>query len=311
MDELTPIEPEYREIPPEQPPQIPYYYGTGVQPPQKKSRLPLVLTLLTVLMALNLATVAISLFSDDEASEDAEVKIDLPQLINTAEGELRDETKKNELPRLELGEDLTLKEIYEHYAPSSVIVSAQSIYGLYTATGVVLTQDGYLLTDAEIAGMMGDFSVKLYDGTSCEAAFVGVDESCGMAILKIDREGLATVDLSPDVAMRTQEILENILTGMQSPATMHLDISDVPDPVRIYWGLPEGVIINRLLTNSNAYSAGLRPGDVLLRIGRIEIASVSDYWEALNLHKAGETVRVYIYRGGSTYYTDVCLDAEG
>jgi len=310
MDELTPLEPEYREIPPEQPPQIPYYYGTGVQMPQRKSKLPMVLTLLTVLMALNLVTVAVSLFSDSEQNEQTLPQDDVLLPIYDAEASLSENSDKKEHTKLELGENLTLKGIYDLYAPSTVIVSAQTVQGFYTATGMVLTTDGYLLTDAEIAAALGDLSVKLHDGTSCEAVFVGVDDASETAILKIDRENLTTVSLTPEQELHTQEILENILMDVRSPATLHMDISEVPNPIRIYWGLPDGVIINRLLTNSNAYLAGLRPGDVLLQIGRIEITSVSDYLEALSRHSAGETVRIYLYRGGSTYYTDVCLDAE-
>ncbi len=304
MDEWTPIEPEYREIPPEQPPQIPYYYGTGVQPPQKKSRLPLVLTLLSVLMTLNLVTVVISLFPGSRPDEKPE-PFEEP-LLPAHDEDFRGGSPREENNTLSPGEDLILKGIYDLYAPSSVIVTS----GRFAATGVILTSDGYLLTDAEVAGALDALNVKLYDGTSCEAVFVGVDEANETAILKINREGLSPVNLTPELAERTQKILEDILIDAQTPATLHMDISEVPDPIRIYWGLPQGVIIDRLLAGSNAYLAGLRPGDVLLRIGRMDIASVGDYLEALSRHSAGETVRIYLYRAGSTYYTDVRLDGE-
>ncbi len=304
MDELTPIEPEYREIPPEQPPQIPYYYGTGVQPPQKKSKLPLVLTLLTALMTLNLVTVAISLFPVKDPVEHPE-PLDEP-LLPAADEDFRGGSPKEDHGTRLPGEDMILKGIYDLYAPSSVVVTS----GRYSATGVILTSDGYLLTDAEVAGALDELNVRLYDGTSCQATFVGVDEANETAILKIERDNLTTVTLTPELAERTQKILEDILAGSQSPATLHMDISELPDPIRIYWGLPKGVFIDRLLPNSNAYLAGLRPGDVLLQIGRMTITSIGDYLEALSLHNAGETVRIYLYRAGITYYTDVCLDAE-
>lgn len=304
MDEWTPIEPEYREIPPEQPPQIPYYYGTGVQPPEKKSRLPLILTVLSVLMALNLFTVAYSLFSDNEPPEKAEPPEE--PLLPAVDEDLRGGSPKQDHPTIDPGEDMILKGIYDLYAPSSVIVSS----GRYAATGVILTEDGYLLTDAEVIGALDRLNVRLHDGTSCEAVFIGMDEANETAILKIERDGLTAVSLTPELSRHTQKILEDILFDAQTPATLHMDISDIPDPIRIYWGLPQGVIIDRLLTSSNAYLAGLRPGDVLLRIDRIDITSVSDYLEAVSLHSAGETVRIYLYRDGRTYYADVCLDAE-
>ena len=305
MDELTPMEPEYREIPPEQPPQIPYYYGTGVQPPRKKSRLPLILTTLAVLMGLNLVTAAITLFSDNEPSQTD--KIPYNALSPALESDIPSFGRQEQSHKLAPGEDMVLKGIYDLYAPSSVIVTS----GRYAATGVVLTEDGYLLTDAAVAGAMDELSVILHDGTSCDAAFIGVDESNETAILKIEHANLTAVSLTPELAQRTQKILENILYNSQTPATLHMEISDVPDPIRIYWGLPHGVIIDRLHTGSNAYAAGLRPGDVVLRIGRVDVTCIGDYLEALRRHNAGETVRIYLYRGGNTYYADVCLDSEG
>lgn len=309
MDELTPMEPEYREIPPEQPPQTPYYYGTGVQPQPKKSHLPLILTILTALMATNVFIVALALFSDNDASEETPKKSEYLLPFYDAES-VQKPTATDDYHLFESGDGLTLKGIYELYAPSSVIVTAQDEYGQHCFTGLVLTSDGYLLTDAQIASFLDDPTVTLHDGTSCEATFIGMDETCDMAILKIERSDLTPVTLSPEETQRTEEILENILRNAQSPATLHMDISDIPDPIRIYWGLPEGVIINRLNTAGNAYRAGLRPGDVVLRIGHIEVTSVGEYLEALGRHSAGDTVRVYLYREGSTYYTDVCLDAD-
>ncbi len=309
MDDLTPMEPEYREIPPEQPPQTPYYYGTGVQPQPKKSHLPLILTILTTLMAANILIVALALFSDGETSEEAPKKSEYLLPIYGGEDAL-DSATTDDYRLFESDDGLTLKGIYELYAPSSVVVTAQDEYGQHCYTGIVLTSDGYLLTDAQIASFLDNPTVTLHDGTSCEATFIGMDESCDMAILKIEQSDLTPVTLSPEEAQRTEEILENILQNARTPATLHMDISDIPEPIRIYWGLPEGVIINRLNTAGNAYRAGLRPGDVVLQIGHIAVTSVGEYLEALGRHNAGDTVRIYLYREGSTYYTDVCLDAE-
>ncbi len=309
MDELTPIEPEYRELPPEQPPQTPDYYGTGVQPQQKKSKLPLVLTLLTILMAANLATVAVSLFIKRDAAEVSPPEDD--HLLPIYEDDYPQEhDKKN--PHLQIGmsNSAMLKEIYEHYAPGMVAITVRTEDELHCATGVILTQDGYVLTDAEIFEEPSHLEVTLYDGTHCDAAFIGMDSNSEMAILKINAQGLDTVMLSEDAGRQAYQILQEFLENIARPASLNLDISEVPKPMQIYWGLPEGVIINRIMTASNAYRAGLRPGDVLLQIGEIRLSSVGDYIEALSSYSAGETVRIYLFREGATYYTDICLEAE-
>ena len=94
-------------------------------------------------------------------------------------------------------------------------------------------------------------------------------------------------------------------------ATLGMEVSELDEPQRIYWGLPEGVIVSRISADSSAYSAGIRAGDVLLRIGEVDTQSVADYQEALNRYSAGETVRIILYRGGNKYYAEVTLEQSG
>ena len=93
--------------------------------------------------------------------------------------------------------------------------------------------------------------------------------------------------------------------------TLGMEVSELDEPQRIYWGLPEGVIVSRISADSSAYSAGIRAGDVLLRIGEVDTQSVADYQEALNRYSAGEKVRIILYRGGNKYYAEVTLEQSG
>lgn len=308
MDDLTPLEPEFLEIPPEQPPEQPNYYGTGVDPQkQKKSKLPLILTLLTILMAANLFTLALSFYFDRNPSESKPPQNE--PLFPFLGGEVGQKNDKDKKGPPKDGDSFTLKEIYDYYTPGTVVVSSQSDYGVYCATGLILTHDGYILTDGQIVNPRNLY-VTLPDGSVCDASLVGTEDGSEMAILKVNRQGLDTADLSEDVMSRALEVLQDILQNASQPASLNLDISEVPRTMQIYWGLPEGVIINRIATNSNAYRAGLRPGDVLLQIGQETITNASDYFEALKRYSAGETVRVYLYRNGTTYYADIHLDGN-
>lgn len=305
MDDLTPLEPEYHEIPPEQPLQTPDYYGTGVQPRPKKSKMPLILTLLSILLAANLVTAAVSLFMEAEPTKT--VHKENEPLLSVDEFSVEFDRKNGQT---HFENDATmLKDIYEHYAPGTVVITAQTDHTLHCATGVILTSDGYILTDADIFDYMSSLKATLYDGTTCDAAFVGMDPVNEMMILKIDRRDLPTVALDEEIGQQAEALLQEFLESVARPASLNLEVSEVPRPMQIYWGLPEGVIINRMSSSGNAYLAGLRPGDVLLRIGQIAVTSVSDYLEALNSYQAGQTVRIYLYREGKTYYVDLCLEA--
>lgn len=304
MDELTPMEPEYRELPPEPPAQIPGYYGTGVQPQHKRRRGGLMLMLLSVLLAANLVTLAISMRLERESSPTS-----LPEgenLLLAIKEEMLASTESAETA-IPVGDGMTLKEIYDLCAPGSVVVTAQTDYGIFCAVGVVLTEDGYLLTDTALVSVQGKLSVTLYDGTSRDAAYVGVDSAGGMAVLKIDAQGLTTAMIDEEVSLRAEQIIEDMRSSAR--VSMKMNISDLPEQIRQYWGLPEGVFVVSVSADSSAYLAGLRAGDVLLQIGKIEVNNASDYLEALSYYTAGETVRIYLFREGQTYYTDVCLEA--
>ena len=305
MDELLPVEPEFQELPPEQPNLPPNYYGTGIQPQPKKSKLPLILTIIALLLAANFVISSLALYMERETAESKPPKNDNLSPIDV----YPNESDQHSHASID-GNDLTmLKDIYEHFAPSTVAIAAQDEHGLYNATGVILTKDGYILTDADFLAHRHRLQVTLFDGTVCDAALIGMDAESGMVILKIDHADLTPVSLDKGVGKQAHQILQEFLESNVRPASLNLDVSEVSQPMQIYWGLPAGIIINRINPNSSAYRAGLRVGDVLLKIGQIPLSSMGDYIEALSSYCAGETVRIYLYREGKTYYTDVCLDA--
>jgi|GEM_PF-3171004 len=302
MDDFTPMEPEYRELPPEQPAQNLYYYGTGIQTQPKKSKLPWILTALTVLMAINVTIVAIFLFSEPRTQTRQEP--DDEQLFAPDDTLLLQPQTTGDAWK-----DPSLKGIYDRYADGTAVVTAQSSRGLICATAMILTEDGYLLTKSDILDNASELFVTLPDGTSCVAAFVGIDASSDMAILKVDREGLTPSDIDADERLHAQQSLDAILQSSAHGASLGVEVGEIPEPYRIYWQLPQGVIVNRLLTSSNAYRAGLRAGDVLVQIERTLLTDLSDYMQALRHYSAGQAVRIYFYRDGNTYYVDVCLEA--
>ena len=90
-------------------------------------------------------------------------------------------------------------------------------------------------------------------------------------------------------------------------ATLGIEVAEITRPLRIYWHLPEGVLISKISCSSAAYRAGLRLGDVLMAVGSDSVTSLSDYVDALSRYAAGETVRITIYRDGAYYYADIPL----
>ena len=98
---------------------------------------------------------------------------------------------KIELNPVEDGEK-SLQEIYADCADSIVAITGyvDGKTGYYWGTGIVLSADGLILTNAHVVEKSDRATVTLSDNTSYEARLVGADAASDVAVLKIDAEGL-------------------------------------------------------------------------------------------------------------------------
>lgn len=74
----------------------------------------------------------------------------------------------------------------ESFKNSTVVVSCDSSIG----TGIVLTKDGYIVTNYHVIEDTTSIQVSLYDGSSYKAALVGYRASNDIAVLKINAKNL-------------------------------------------------------------------------------------------------------------------------
>lgn len=87
-------------------------------------------------------------------------------------------------------EPWTLQEIYRENLPSIVSVrgARQGSYSL--GTGVIMSPDGYIITNSHVIEGCTRLDVVLWDDRSYSAALVGQDSQTDLAVLKIDCTGL-------------------------------------------------------------------------------------------------------------------------
>ena len=90
------------------------------------------------------------------------------------------------------GETLSLPELYERCADSVVGISAYKDGELSYSwgTGVVLSENGLILTNAHVVNDTDRAVVTLRDDTEYEAELVGADITSDLAVLKIEAQGL-------------------------------------------------------------------------------------------------------------------------
>lgn len=111
---------------------------------------------------------------------------------------------------------LSLQEIYSRTEVS--VVAVQTDAG--TATGVVLTEDGYILTNSNILQSKTAVPVCLYDGTELEAVLVAKDSFSDLAILQVDAKGLTPANFGDSQALRVGDVVVAVCSSQTGSAAI-------------------------------------------------------------------------------------------
>ena len=85
---------------------------------------------------------------------------------------------------------LSYQEVYARCAPSTVSITVYSETGMGTCTGIVMTDDGYILTCEHVIADSSSCTVTTWDDQVYTAELVGGDAQTDLAVLKIDAKGL-------------------------------------------------------------------------------------------------------------------------
>ena len=90
------------------------------------------------------------------------------------------------------GEELSLQELYRRCSQSIVAISGymNGKSGYNWGTGVILSEDGLILTNTHVIADCDSATVTLPDDTVCEAKLIGADSISDIAVLKIEAKGL-------------------------------------------------------------------------------------------------------------------------
>ena len=88
------------------------------------------------------------------------------------------------------GEMLDYIQIYQRALPSAVSIEALTGQGGSAGSGVVLTQDGYIITNAHVVAGASEVRVIFHNNQRMSASLVGFDAAEDLAVLKVDAQGL-------------------------------------------------------------------------------------------------------------------------
>lgn len=182
------------------------------------------------------------------------------------------------IPRAELAPDvkmqlnpapeqtLSFQEIYDKVLPSVVGVQAYSARGGSTGTGVILTEDGYIITNHHILSGRSAVEIVLSDETVYEARLVGSDAESDLAVLKIDAAGLTAAEFGNSDQLQVGDIVVAIGNplGFELFGTMTDGIvSAINRDVRV-----EGYSMNLIQTTA-ALNSGNSGGALINSCGQV------------------------------------------
>lgn len=74
-------------------------------------------------------------------------------------------------------------------------------------SGVIVSRDGYVLTNHHVIAGAGSIQVVLWDGRVTRATVVGSDQDTDLAVLKLDGENLPALTLHQDVPLRVGDVV--------------------------------------------------------------------------------------------------------
>ena len=201
------------------------YYGTGPTEPPKERGGAMALMLILIIFLFGIITVLgvlnVKLFQELKLKrQEAELSISF-----TTEATLPPETApQNEvaaiaeepgaIPSIQLQQSplgrenipveggLSLQEIYQQNIPSVVSISCSGYGTASTGTGVMLTADGYIVTNAHVVEGAGSIDVLLTDDRVLTANLIGSDEISDLAVLQIQADGLVPAQFGDSSQLR-------------------------------------------------------------------------------------------------------------
>ena len=105
---------------------------------------------------------------------------------------------------------LSLQEIYEKNIGSVVSISSQTRNGSSTGTGVILSEKGYIVTNAHVVEDAMSVTVQLTDDRAFQASLVGSDKISDLAVLLISAENLIPAQFGDSNALRVGDTVTAI-----------------------------------------------------------------------------------------------------
>ncbi len=106
------------------------------------------------------------------------------------------------VPNIPQSQGLSLQDIYDKSIPSVVSIACQGQHSGSSGTGVILTESGYVVTNAHVVENAWEINVILSDQRQFTATLVGADAVSDLAVLHIKADGLIPAEFGDSSVLR-------------------------------------------------------------------------------------------------------------
>ncbi|HEY9557333.1 MAG TPA: trypsin-like peptidase domain-containing protein, partial [Acidimicrobiales bacterium] len=181
---------------------------------------------------------------------------------------------------------LDIQGILAKVQPSVVAIetSASTSRGVFegAGSGIVISEDGLILTNAHVLGQLGEITVVLADGTEAEAALVGSSPEDDIAVIKVDGvDDLVPAELgsSDDLRVGDEVIAIGNALNLGSEPTVTRGIVSATDRDLS----AEGVNLEGLIQTDAAINPGNSGGPLVNAAGQVVGMNTAIVADAQNL----------------------------
>ena len=236
------------------PPPAPGVKASPPSPPGRPPgrRWPLLLAVGGTALVAGLVGVLIGSAGDGDESGDRIATVDPPVVVQGAT----------------VGESLPVHAVVDAVGPSVVTVSADLVQGRSVGSGMVLSADGEILTNAHVVTGATEIRVRLPGETEpIQAELVSSDAGNDLALLQIDRDDLTPVTFAPtaDVELGDEVLAIGFALDLDGEPSVTLGIVSALDRTII----TELGALDGLIQTDAAISSGNSGGPLVDGAGRI------------------------------------------
>ena len=134
----------------------------------------------------------------------------------------------------------TISQINQEVSPSVVLITGTNMSGTGEGTGMIVSDDGYIVTNAHVVEDFSNITVTLNNDekTKYNATIVGYDDTTDIAVLKIDATGLTPVTFGASANLQVgesvvvignplgEEFTGSVTTGIISALNREVEMDD-------------------------------------------------------------------------------------